>query len=118
MSDTDHPIQRREKGSNDRSAHEFDVLFEVLSNRYRRLVLHRLEEDETVGVDELAREVDVFVDADPPRITTRLHHVHLPKMDRIGILDYDPRTKTVRYYGNRLIEEALEHTPSEDFANE
>ncbi|AQL42514.1 hypothetical protein BV210_07225 [Halorientalis sp. IM1011] len=33
-------------------------------------------------------------------VRAMLHHVHLPKLDAAGVVDYDPTTRTVRYRGD------------------
>jgi len=32
-------------------------------------------------------------------VAIALHHVHLPKLAEGGVIDYDPRSETVRYCG-------------------
>lgn len=34
------------------------------------------------------------------RVAVALHHNHLPKLDAAAVLDYDPRSRTVRYRGD------------------
>ena len=96
------------------SADEFDMVFDIVSNRDRRVMLHQLEKDDPMDVENLAEEMEPHVDADPPRIVTALHQQHLPRMDDTGILDYDPRSETVRYYGHPFLEELLDYTAAED----
>lgn len=65
-----------------------DELFDVLADAERRRVLeHLLENDATTHVGLLKGCCEVN--------GTQLRHVHLPKMDRAGIVDFDPRTGDV-----------------------
>lgn len=109
----------------DESLRSIDVLFDVLSDRRSRLVLSHLE---TVSVsvmdlDELAEHVaesEAESEAVPDseehceRVATSLHHKCLPKLDEEAVLDYDPRTNTVRYWGDDRVTACLELIESED----
>lgn len=54
-----------------------------------------------VALDTLAARIatgDAESDGDAaaqPKIAARLHHAHLPKMDRLGLVEYDPETKRI-----------------------
>ena len=56
---------------------------------------------ETASLDDLSRYAATrFTDSDgcsAERIQLRFHHVVLPRLDDVGVIDYDPRTTTVRY---------------------
>jgi len=83
-----------------------DEAFEVLSNRRRRYVLHYLQDEEAaVTLSGLAEQVaawehDTSIDriASDERKTvyTSLQQFHLPKMDDIGIVEFDQRAGEVR----------------------
>ncbi|QLD88656.1 helix-turn-helix transcriptional regulator [Natronomonas salina] len=65
-----------------------DDLFDVLADRERRRVLEQLVERNAAShVGLLKDRCDVN--------GTLLRHVHLPKMDKAGLVDYDPRTGDV-----------------------
>jgi hypothetical protein len=65
-----------------------DELFDVLADAERRRVLeHLLESDATTHVGLLKNGCDVN--------GTHLRHVHLPKMNRAGIVEFDPQTGDV-----------------------
>lgn len=78
--------------------------FEALANSQRRHVLAYLGErsgDDPVHLDDLinqviARElVDGSSTVDPDSVAATLHHVHLPKLDDLGLVEYDPETNVV-----------------------
>jgi hypothetical protein len=82
-----------------------DEVFETLSNRRRRFVLHHLQDaDESAPLSEIAEQVaawenDSTVDAvsssERKTVYTSLQQFHLPKMDEIGVVSYDSREGTV-----------------------
>lgn len=76
---------------------------EFLSNERRRVAFNILETRETpVELMELATAVGTReVEDDVPdagyveRVAITLHHNHLPRMDQLGFIDYDPATKRI-----------------------
>ena len=76
-----------------------DTIFDTLSNRRRRYVLHYLKRvDEPVSLRDLSEQLAAWehgidrVEVRPKerkRLYTALHQTHLPKMDGLGVLDYD-----------------------------
>lgn len=79
-------------------------IHDVLRNRRRRLVIDILREsDEPVSVRELSEEIGaVEADSNPPprnikqSVYVSLLQTHLPKLDELGIVDYEPDGKQVR----------------------
>lgn len=75
----------------------------LLSDERRRTTLAILETERTpIDLPDLAkavatREVDTGSSESErvERVTTALHHNHLPKMDQLGVIDYDPSTKRI-----------------------
>ncbi|MDZ7687585.1 MAG: hypothetical protein U5J64_02480 [Halobacteriales archaeon] len=98
---------RIEPPSENGSAHEIpkEDAFEILKNRRRRDILHYLKQNGSeANVGEMAKQIaawenDVSVDAvtskQRKRLYTALYQSHLPKMDDVGILEYDQRRGTV-----------------------
>lgn len=76
-----------------------DELFEVLSNRRRRYVVHALEEHgDTAEIGDVAEQVaaweyDVDVEQvsydERKRVYTALQQSHLPMMDDLGVVNFD-----------------------------
>lgn len=93
------------------------VLCAIADERRRRIVGYLVEHgDEPVTIDELvdaATAADSAGPPDPPsRATiewtvTRLHHTHLPKLDRAGVVEYDARSGIVRYRPDHRVEELI-----------
>ncbi|WP_254767576.1 DUF7344 domain-containing protein [Salinilacihabitans rarus] len=95
--------------SNDTTGADPDRIDLTASTRYhllaaerRRLTLDVLEGNTApVDLDELAAGIaarEDGIDADESaveRVAIDLHHVHLPKMDDLGIVDYDPASGRV-----------------------
>ena len=83
-------------------------IHDVLRNDRRRLVLERLRtarDAETVS--DLAEHIGSVEagESPPPRnvrqsVYVSLHQTHLPKLDDLGIVDYDPDGKTVELAAN------------------
>jgi hypothetical protein len=81
-----------------------DQLFDLLCAMRRRFVLYYLNdvEAEVVPLAELVtyvrdrstRAAQVPTDRGPIRLA--LEHVHLPKLEKAGLIEYDPRNETVR----------------------
>jgi len=47
------------------------------------------------------------------RVTIGLFHNHLPRLADAGVLEYDQRSETVRYWGDSQLETLLEAAPSD-----
>lgn len=98
-----------------------DAVLELLADRRRRELLERLfsQPSETTTIDEL---VEHLMDREsearnerPARdsIEIKLLHVHLPKLADAGILEYDERSREVRYRANDRLEAWLERVREE-----
>lgn len=96
---------------------ELDSMFEALSVARRRYVLYYLADrpDEAVDLVDLIDHVRMVEQAEGTAETTRqeriridLHHSHLPKLDAMGVIDYDGRSGTVRYRSRPTFEDWLD----------
>jgi hypothetical protein len=82
-----------------------DELYDVLRAERRRQTLAVLTERQTpMPAEQIARAVAMReTDASQPRaseshvreVQLSLHHVHLPKLDAVGLIDHDPDAGTV-----------------------
>lgn len=80
--------------SNDSS---LDAIFRLLGSERRRNALYVLyQRTGPLGVADLAAEVASLEDADPERVATALHHVHLPRLDAAGVVEFDGERAQVR----------------------
>ncbi|MFW6458639.1 MAG: DUF7344 domain-containing protein [Halodesulfurarchaeum sp.] len=80
-------------------------MFFLLSNRRRRYAIHHLNQVEgKMSVRDLSEQIAAWengVDRSAvtpkhrKRVYTSLHQVHLPKMDRLGVVEYDSDRGTV-----------------------
>lgn len=83
-----------------------DSVFELLSSKRRRMVLFYLRQhDGPATVNELARqiaamendvEVDDLTSQQQKRVYVSLYQTHLPKLESMGIIDYDQDEGQVR----------------------
>jgi hypothetical protein len=85
----------------------YDVLFELLSNRRRRFMIHYLKQrpTERVEMGEVSTQVAAWErGVDPESLTydqrktvhTSLYQYHAPKLADAGVVDYDATRGTVR----------------------
>lgn len=80
-----------------------DDIYDVLRSERRRLALRALDERSplidlgNVAEEIAAREVDTdHLDEETvTRVEISLHHIHLPKMDELGVLEYDRDSQQV-----------------------
>jgi len=82
-----------------------DVVFDVLSSTRRRYVLHHLRQnDGKTNLRELSTTIAAWeYDTTPENVTskqrtrvyTALRQSHLPKMDREGVIEFDPSSGDV-----------------------
>lgn len=81
-----------------------DDAFDILQNRRRRFTLHYLKQAGEAALSDLAEQVAAWehekhpaaVTADERRATyTALQQRHLPRLDDLGVVDFDSDTGTV-----------------------
>ncbi|MDG5820549.1 ArsR family transcriptional regulator [Natronococcus sp. A-GB7] len=100
-----------ENGIVHRTCETDDVLRTLASARRREIVSVLEASDENwITVDELARAVSATGD---DGWEGELHHVHLPMLGEIGLVDYDRHGRTVRYYRCDLVSSVLEAVDAE-----
>ena len=87
-----------------------DRILSALAHKHNQGVLNYFRESSAsvASLDELA---DYVAEKKPSsgfesaeQVAVHLHHAGLPKIADAGILDYDPRTKTVRRHDHPLLE--------------
>lgn len=96
---------------------DLDTVFDILSNRRRRIVLAHLREceDEWVSVDALGAEVAAWeleltgpTSVSEESISIDLAHGHLPRLDAAGVVVYDDDRRRVTYRGDDRVERFLD----------
>lgn len=91
-----------------------DRLLSALSNGCNRYVLDHFRQsaEDVASLQELAEHAASQGagrgGTDTDSVAAYLHHVGLPKLAETGVIDYDSRRKTVRYWGHRRLEEDLQ----------
>lgn len=87
---------------------DIDSVLEAITTQRRRRALRELQAREADAVDltALADALTVQNEQTPTseEIAIELHHRDLPKLSETGVVDYDGRSRTVRYHGHRGIE--------------
>lgn len=97
-----------------------NALLEVVAHHQRREILRVLVDapDHTASVDELMNHVsDLEVDRTGERpgrdqLEMSFHHVHLPVLTDVRLVEYDARSKDVRYRRHERVEDLLEYLDS------
>lgn len=90
-------------------------IFTALANHRRRALLDCFRRtEETVDRADLVEYVAACEStSEPPddhreQVAIEIHHTHLPKLTDLGLVEFDERSSTVRYYGHPLLESILE----------
>lgn len=113
MSDSEQPDDTRLETSRTHPEEECDsslpsgTVERILSDRRRRELCQYLSDARIATMDEL---IDLLVRGGCTHETAliRLHHVHLPMLEEFGILAYEKRSETVRYWGHESVERRLD----------
>lgn len=96
-----HPTPHRSQDGTTGGSLSESSRYELLANERRRRTLAILaERDEAISLEELASELanragDESGAAGATDAAIGLHHIHLPKLDTVGLIDYDPETHNV-----------------------
>jgi DNA-binding transcriptional ArsR family regulator len=85
-----------------------DDVFSALAHRRRRTVLQQLRtlDDGETTLQRLVERMDA--DEESTSLAVSLHHVHLPKLDAMGIVSYSPDRRRVRYLTAPTVEDVLD----------
>lgn len=109
MADHKPPFQKRhriEAAVSDGGRPPLDRVLEALSRECDRCILYTLMENEVVELDDVIDEVLERESGEPAttasddvrrEIRAKLHHQRLPKLEDLGIVEYDHRNGSVRY---------------------
>ena len=103
-----------------------DVVFEILKNKRRRLVLRfvKQQDDESVDLGELAehvaalendKSVSALTSGERKRVYVGLYQCHLPKMDDADIVEFDRNRGTIELGENaEQLEEYLDNQSDDE----
>jgi DNA-binding transcriptional ArsR family regulator len=113
VNQSENATAEESRGNRRRAGEErIDVVFEVLADARRRRIVRllRTREDGVATVPELTEALAVREpgDREPSRITVSLRHVHLPKLDATGVVEYAADQSQVRYADPPLVEHLLD----------
>lgn len=89
-----------------------DPIFAAFADQRRRFIIQYLRKtsDGVASFDELVEYVggrcaDI---QDSETVKSCLHHVSLPKLEKADVIEYDPRSETVRYQPHPVVEDLAE----------
>jgi len=103
-----HPMYMMTQGQDSTSANKvsLDDCFDILSNHRRRYLLHYLEcHNGSTDIGELARRIAAWENnisteevryEERKRVYTSLQQVHLPRMDKMGVVEFDDQSGNVQ----------------------
>lgn len=111
----DHRAHWTETDVDSGPALDIDAILDLLAREVRRDVVDfcRCRENRHLRIDHLAERVaerarrrgePVRTD----RVEAALHHVHLPRLEEAGVLEYDLRNGDIRYAGDERLEACLD----------
>ncbi len=88
-----------------------DNVFTALADAHRRQVVLYFESTDR-SVASVADLVDHTVDSMPEalprdRLQLRFHHCALPKLDELGVIEYDVQNREIRYRSSPVVTEVL-----------
>lgn len=93
-----------------------NAILELLTHHHRRELLRQLvdDPDHTADFDEITTSlIEQELERTGKRpgrteIEVQLHHIHLPKLMDAGIVEYDTRSREIRYWRHERLEDILE----------
>lgn len=86
-----------------------DEMLEILSKTHCRAILwyFQLSSVEVATTSHLSKIIARQEATEVNQISTQLRHSTLPRLEDAGVIDYDPRSNTVRYLGHPDLEALL-----------
>jgi hypothetical protein len=103
-------------------------VFKTLASRSCRYVIYYFlaASDTTVSVADLVTGVQTLAGSqskhsamtDGRQLESLLSEETLPQLERLGVVDYDARSATVRYYQQPFVEEYAEHAAHQELSSD
>ncbi|WP_456071298.1 DUF7344 domain-containing protein [Haladaptatus caseinilyticus] len=88
---------------------------QILSSSYRRHLLSYLQtrDADVADFDELVTYIHMKSEkeATTEQVRILLLHIHLPKLAKYGVIEYDRQNKDVRYHDDTNLESVLDILP-------
>lgn len=96
-----------------------DDQLEAISDPHRRLLIEllRRQTGRTWSLEELSAclgHADTVDDGTTNDLVHRLYHVHLPKLEAVGLVDVDHDRDLIRYHPSERVERVLDALPRGD----
>jgi len=121
-SDADHPDGDSEEDTRQAPELSIDATLEILAQRERRYILSYLTDssEEVATTDELVEHILQRESERTGEVPNRdhlessLYHIYLPRLTDTGILEYDPWSQQLRYWGGERLEEWLERVDAKN----
>lgn len=82
---------------------------EILEHRHRRdLLEHLASVDDTITFTEAAQTLAASDRLSAEDVRFDLYHLHLPKLERLGLVEFDERSEEIQYRPDVRVEALLE----------
>ena len=105
------------KNSQPLGSEQIDELLSTLANQHCRFVLEYFRDasEEVASVEDLTTAFIRKKLSGEKQTAIQFHHTALPKLEAVGIVEYDARSGAVRYRGHSQLEDwydsIAEHEP-------
>jgi len=89
---------------------ELDDVFRLLANARRRKIVAVLDSIDANWIERDRLLVDLAStddSMDATEVRNALHHVHLPMLEDLELIEYDRQSETIRYYQCELLSSVL-----------
>lgn len=83
-----------------------DDAFQAFAHPLRRELLYLLHEcDSTISdIDDLSRTLATCFEDTAHEVRTQLHHLHLPRLQAVGFIDFDHRSGDIQYQPHTFVD--------------
>lgn len=86
-----------------------DAAIDALGHRHRRQLLdHLADQDDAIDLTDAAHTLAASDRLSVEDLRFDLHHLHLPKLEGLGLVEFDEGSKEIRYRPDVRVEALLE----------